>query len=114
MTLNTLSPHQVPADTVHRKHDLDSIQVRFERFHATNPHVYEWLVREARAQMATGIGQLAIADLFEDLRRWSRVRTNTTENYKVSNDFRAHYARLIMAQEPDLKGFFTTRQQRTK
>ena len=30
--------------------------------------------------------------------------------FKLNNNFTAHYARLLMAQEPDLEGFFETRE----
>lgn len=34
--------------------------------------------------------------------------------FKISNDFRSRYIRLIEQNEPDLKGFFTKRQLEAK
>lgn len=31
------------------------------------------------------------------------------DEYKLNNDYRAFYARLLMANEPELAGFFETR-----
>jgi hypothetical protein len=34
---------------------------------------------------------------------------STTGDFKLNNNYRAHYARLIMHQEPDLDGIFELR-----
>src|SRR6476646_2154736 len=79
----------------------DTIQARFEKFHATNPHIYARLVEAARRLMAAGKSKIGIGHLVEDVVRWAEERTFTGENYKISNDYRSRYARLIMEQEPD-------------
>lgn len=89
----------------------DSIPERFKRFHAANRHVYDALVnlarqfRQRRADSKIGIGML-----YEVLRWNYYMTTESEDDYKLSNDFRACYARLIMSQEPDLKGIFQTKQ----
>ena len=113
VNINDLSPHQVPADTVRRKHDLDSIQVRFERFHAANPHIYERLVEAARQMRDAGRTRIGVGHLVEDVIRWAGERTDTADKYRISNDYRSRYARLIMEQEPDLRGVFEIRQLET-
>ena len=91
-----------------------SIDERFARFHAANPHVYERLKEMARLAKSRGRSRFAIATLFEVL-RWERVlSTDTDESLKLNNNYRALYARLLMAQEPDLEGFFETRQRPRK
>ena len=37
---------------------------------------------------------------------------NKSTEWKINNNFAPHYARLIMEQEPDLKGFFEVRELR--
>jgi hypothetical protein len=47
------------------------------------------------------------------MRNHSKV-TWTDEEYKLSNDYRSRYARLIMEENEDLRGFFRTRALQTK
>ncbi|AAD17628.1 hypothetical protein TM4_63 [Mycobacterium phage TM4] len=82
---------------------------KFEKFHADNPEVYEVLVRLAREWVeVTGRRKLGIANLYERARWEIAMRTSDPE-YKLNNDHRAFYARLIMAREPDLDGLFALR-----
>ena len=89
----------------------DSIPERFKRFHSANPHVYDALVtlarqfRQRREDSKIGIGML-----YEVLRWNYYMTTDSEDDYKLSNDFRAFYARKIMAENPDLKGIFQTKQ----
>ena len=88
----------------------DTIQHRFEKFHEANPHIYARLVEAARRLKAAGKTKIGIGHLVEDCIRWAEERTNTGETWKISNDYRSRYARLIMRQEPDLNGIFEIRQ----
>jgi len=66
------------------------IPERFEQFHDTNPHVYRRLVTLAR--------------------RWAKQRQGTEgDPFRLDNDYRAGYARLMMEREADLRGLFETR-----
>lgn len=82
---------------------------RFETFHEANPNVYVTLVRLAREWVATtGRHKLAIATLFERARWDLAISTNDPE-FRLNNNFRAFYARLIHEQEPDLDRLFELR-----
>ena len=70
----------------------DSIQARFEKFNAANPHIYARLVEVARRLKAAGKMKIGIGHLVEDCIRWAEERT-TGENWKISNDYRSRYAR---------------------
>jgi hypothetical protein len=48
--------------------------------------------------------------LYEVLRWNYYMTTDSEDDYKLSNDFRACYARKIMAENLDLKGIFATKQ----
>lgn len=83
---------------------------KFDTFNAENPKVYEVLVRLARDWVAfTGRRKLGIASLFERA-RWEIAILTKDAEYKLNNDFRAFYARMIMLREPDLAGLFELRQ----
>lgn len=87
-----------------------SIATRFAEFHVANPHVYAELVMLARRARRTGNPKLGIAQLFEVL-RWRRMlaTSDAHSDFKLNNVYRAPYARMIMAREPDLAGCFETR-----
>lgn len=81
---------------------------KFQEFHENNHHVYEVLVRLAREWVSrTGRRRIGIAALFERA-RWE-LSLQTTETPRLNNTYRAFYARLIMACEPDLNDVFETR-----
>jgi len=91
-----------------------SIYARFKRFHAANPHVYENLVKLARDFRSKGSNhnrKLGIGMLYEVL-RWNYYLNVDMgdEEFRLSNDFRAPFARLIMEQEQDLADAFNIKQ----
>lgn len=88
-----------------------TITERFERFHEENPHVYDEIVRLARVARSRGRDRWSINGIFEVL-RWSRMVTGG-DDFKLSNDYRALYAREVMRREPDLDGFFSLRTRST-
>jgi len=81
----------------------------FDDFHRQNPAVYDELVRLTRQLKARGIRRYSIKGVYEVLRFNVKLRT-TGDDYKLNNNYTASYARLIMEQEPDLDGFFDTRE----
>jgi hypothetical protein len=89
-----------------------SIYARFLKFHSSNPEVYNNLVRLAREFRAGNNSnrKMGIAMLFEVL-RWNYYLNVDMgeEEFKLSNDFRAPYARLIMERESDLADAFNTK-----
>lgn len=94
--------------------EMGKLEVAFWKFHNANPKVYRLLVkfarrwREARGEQAVmGIGQL-----FERVRWEIALATVEDENFKLNNNHRAFYARLIMDRNAELEGIFRLRKQR--
>lgn len=87
----------------------DPIDQAFFAFHHANPDVYVALVKLARQWKAAGHDRCSIAMLFEVLRFDVGLKTASTDGLKLNNSFRSRYARIIQANEPDLKGLFETR-----
>lgn len=86
-----------------------SMAQRFEEFHSSNPHVYDVLVRLAREWMnATNGRKVGIGALFERT-RWEIAIATSDAEFKLNNNFRSFYARLLMKREPDLRGLFDLR-----
>lgn len=90
----------------------------FSKFHLAHPDVYTWLVQKARLAKASGIPKYGIGALWE-IMRWEfalargndprRNKELSQDYFKLNNNHRAYYARMIMLSEPDLKDFFETR-----
>lgn len=87
----------------------ETIEEKFQAFHEANPHVYDNLVRLARWAARAGRKELSMKLLFERLRWEYHVQTDTGDGYRINNSYTSRYARLIMAQCPDLAGMFETR-----
>lgn len=81
---------------------------RFAEYHTANPQVYAALRRFALDAKRAGRDRLSINMLFERV-RWHTDIDAQGDTFKVNNSFRAYYARLLMEQEPELRGFFETR-----
>lgn len=97
-----------PAVIVQPGHKPDLAE-RFQAFHASNPDVYRRLTVMARDLLARGRSGVGIGMLWETL-RYEQAMTTSGQPYKLNNSYRSRYSRMIMEQEPDLRGFFTTRE----
>jgi hypothetical protein len=86
-----------------------TIAERFEQFHEDNPDVYRVLVRLAREWIARhGTRHLGIGQITE-VARWEISMATSDPDFKLNNNYRAFYARLIMVENPDLAGVFDLR-----
>jgi hypothetical protein len=86
------------------------ILYRFDAFHECNPQVYKrlcdmsWIIRKRQGRDKCAI------EFFTSLLRWNTyMETNTIEPFRISQDFRAVYARKIMAEAGPLRGLFDLR-----
>ncbi len=80
----------------------------FREFHLRNPEVFRLLRRFALEAKRSGRKRLGIAALVERVRWHTDIETQGS-SLKLDNSFRAHYSRVLMEQEPELVGFFSTR-----
>ena len=77
--------------------------------------MYDELRKLALALINRGHLRYGIAGLFEVLRYRHAMRTiDPDESFKLNNNYRAYYARLLMDRELRLVGFFLTRKQRVR
>jgi len=92
----------------------DAIQERFEIFHRENPHVFSILASRALELQGEGVTKYGMDALWTYLRWHKTLTVETGEPYKISNDFRSRYARLLMQEVPALANFFEIRDLRSK
>jgi hypothetical protein len=74
-----------------------------------NWHVYDAAVRVARQGKRIGYDRWSVQGVLEILRWQTKIRENSQGPLKINHNARSGLARLIMAREPDLDGFFETR-----
>jgi len=86
------------------------IEEAFLVFHRANPDVYKALVALSMQGRRGGLRRGSINQLFEVLRWNTMIQTDPgADPFKLNNNHRPHYARLIMAAEPTLAGWFEIR-----
>ena len=94
-----------------RASDYPTHEQAFRAFHAANLHVYENLVRLTRQAVQNGRRRIGIGMLFEVL-RWNYVMSSSGSDFKLNNNYRSHYVRLIIKLHPEWAGMFELRELR--
>jgi hypothetical protein len=88
------------------------IDREFLEFHRSNPLVYQSIVKWARyVRRGRKDRMAAIASIWERM-RWElsyETLRNNGDEFRLNNDYRSRYARLVMEQESDLEGIFELR-----
>ena len=76
---------------------------KFEDFHAHNPQVFAELEKLAQVMIQKGRKKIGIGLLFEVL-RWEFYMNTDDPNseFKLNNNYRSHYARLLIERNPEL------------
>jgi hypothetical protein len=86
-----------------------SLQESFEAFHRANPAVYAALKRMALDMRRKGVRRYGIGGLFE-LMRWQYALQTQGDEYRLNNNYRSRYARLLMDDVGELRNFFEVRE----
>ncbi|MGD1023194.1 MAG: hypothetical protein ABR880_10465 [Candidatus Sulfotelmatobacter sp.] len=92
---------QVPSDA--------SYQAKFHEFDRQNRKAFDEMLRIARALRAEG-RKVSSIDVIVNEIRWEGPDTNHTDGFKISNSFRAFYARKLQMVDLSLCGLFAMRE----
>lgn len=89
----------------------ETIEARFQAFHAEHPEVYAKLHKLALRLVQRGYAHLGIGMLWETLRYTTMLGYGPDEHqpYRLNDHFRSRYARMLMDDDPRLAGLFETR-----
>lgn len=87
-----------------------SIQDQFEAFHAANPHVFDLLVKYTQRLRDSGRKHYSINAVFERIRWHLNVEIRGDEEFKLNNNYRSRYVRLLETEHPEFTGFYRTRE----
>ncbi|MFH8771993.1 hypothetical protein [Streptomyces sp. NPDC017958] len=89
-------------------HPGQSIQQRFEAFHDLNPWVLRHLEALTTDCVAKGFRRVGIGMLFE-LLRWRYGEATQGDAFRLNNNFRSRYVRLLIDRHPEWARLFETR-----
>jgi hypothetical protein len=93
--------------TKRRTRNGRNLCARFYRYHEDNPRVADWFLNAARAlQKEEHRTRYGIGALTERIRWDIKMGVIKTEGFKIANEFRACYARLVLMRDPSLIGLF--------
>ena len=76
----------------------DQIYARFKLFHAENPEVWTLFKRFAFEVIRRGREHYSVNAIFERIRWHVDIETESSDELKLNNDFRAYYARMFHAK----------------
>jgi hypothetical protein len=97
-----------------RDEPYSDIEARFWIFHRDNPRVYVELLRLAKVAQAFGRKRVGVRMLWEVMRWAITIETHDPlSEYKLNDHYMAHYARMLMRENPELDGMFELRQLRS-
>jgi hypothetical protein len=87
-----------------------TIQERFEDFHSKHPEVMAYLVALCYELRRRGFQKYGIKSMWERARWHFQVEKDLGVEFKLNNNFHSRFARLILAEHPELEGFFELRE----
>jgi hypothetical protein len=82
---------------------------KFKEFNEQNPKIYDLFKRFAMEAKQAGRTRFSHWMIINRIRWYTNVET-TGDDFKISNDFIAIYARLLVWQMPEFEGFFLLKQ----
>lgn len=81
----------------------------FLSYHAANPHIADELERLALDLVNHGHEKIGMGMLFEVLRWHYALSSHTCEPFKLNNNYRAFYSRMLEHRHEKLVGVFNMR-----
>ena len=82
-----------------------SVIRKFKKYHDENRHVYRKFRELAFEMHQTGRERYS-AETIINVMRWHHDLSTTGKPFKISNDFKPLYARLLVNKHPEFEGFF--------
>ena len=85
---------------------MTTLTQRFNQYHRDNPQVYELFKKFTFMAIRRGHNRLSAWMIANRIRWETSIETFSVEEYKISNDYIALYARMFMHDYPEYNGFF--------
>lgn len=107
---------EIPGLVIHAVRQPDgqaaTIQAQFEAFHEFNPWVLRALEKLTADYLKRGHTRVGIGMLFEVL-RWRYAAATEGDEFRLNNNFRSRYVRLLIERHPEWAPVFEVRSLRT-
>lgn len=87
---------------------VTTLKEKFDAWDSANPQVYNLFCKFTLQAAKAGHNRLS-AWMIVNRIRWETAVVTSGNDYKVSNDFIAFYARKFMEDYPEYEGFFATK-----
>ena len=88
-----------------------TIQEEFEAYHTLHPEVYARLNKSVDILRQRGFEHYGMSALCEAV-RWHFAMEWGENDYKINNNFKSRYVRLMLKDRPELVDFFHVRELR--
>lgn len=88
---------------------MTNIAERFEEYHRANPHVFRLFKNYSAQALDRGYTRFSAKAVFERL-RWHYQMETQGDAFKLNNNYTAHYARMLMAEDNRFTDFFELRE----
>ena len=86
--------------------------ITFNNYHKENPQIWEAFKNYSFEAKKKGFKHYSANGIFEIIRWHTDVQSR--DKYKVNNNYRPDYARKMMEEFPEFKGFFRIRELKAK
>ena len=90
---------------------MSRLEEQWKKFHEENPQVWDLFKKYTMEVVNTGRKHYSVNAIIERIRWHTNIETKG-EQFKISNNHRAYYARYFHEQYPSLDGFFKTKRLR--
>ena len=89
-----------------------TLDERFAEYHAKNPAVFELFKKFAGMARDSGRTHFSAKAIMERVRWEICFASRDRRNFKVNNNYTSRYARLLVSECPEFRGFFEMRELR--
>ena len=89
-----------------------ALKKKWWEFHKANPHIYRLFEKYSFDVIKAGHKKCSHWRIMNQIRWYDLTETEKPngEQYKISNDYIAYYARLFMHCHPEYNGFFNVKE----
>ena len=89
---------------------MSDLKQKFDEWNKENPEVYALFKRFSFEAISKGHKRLSAWMIANRIRWETSIETFSVDEYKISNDYIALYARMFMRDHPEYDGFFKTKE----
>lgn len=81
----------------------------FWKFHTENPHIYELFKSFCQDVKNAGRTAYGAGAVFERIRWHVNIEVRSDDDFKLNNNYRSCYSRLLILEDPSFSAFFAIR-----